>query len=211
MNARNKSELLYQRANMVIPTGIYGHVAPGAGLPQDFPLYCDSGNGCRFTDVDGKQWIDFMCGFGAVLHGYRNPEVEEAVKLQQQFGSVFNQPTGLMVELAEKLVAQIDFANWAVFAKNGSDLTTWAIRVAREKTGREYVIKAKGAYHGVDAWCDPGLGGRISSDRSHVLEFDWNDFDQLDSHFKNYDGQIAAIILTQVMAVGLRMWMASNG
>jgi len=196
MNARNKSELLYQRANMVIPTGIYGHVAPGAGLPQDFPLYCDSGNGCRFTDVDGKQWIDFMCGFGAVLHGYRNPEVEEAVKLQQQFGSVFNQPTGLMVELAEKLVAQIDFANWAVFAKNGSDLTTWAIRVAREKTGREYVIKAKGAYHGVDAWCDPGLGGRISSDRSHVLEFDWNDFDQLDSHFKNYDGQIAAIILT---------------
>ena len=196
MNARNKSELLYQRANMVIPAGIYGHVAPGAGLPQDFPLYCHSGNGCRFTDVDGKQWIDFMCGFGAVLHGYRNPEVEEAVKLQQQFGSVFNQPTGLMVELAEKLVAQIDFANWAVFAKNGSDLTTWAIRVAREKTGREYVIKAKGAYHGVDAWCDPGLGGRISSDRSHVLEFDWNDFDQLDSHFKNYDGQIAAIILT---------------
>jgi len=196
MNARNKSELLYQRANMVIPTGIYGHVAPGAGLPQDFPLYSHSGSGCRFTDVDGKQWIDFMCGFGAVLHGYRNPEVEEAVKLQQQFGSVFNQPTGLMVELAEKLVAQIDFANWAVFAKNGSDLTTWAIRVAREKTGREYVIKAKGAYHGVDAWCDPGLGGRISSDRSHVLEFDWNDFDQLDSHFKNYDGQIAAIILT---------------
>lgn len=196
MNARNNSELLYQRANMVIPTGIYGHVAPGAGLPQDFPLYSHSGYGCRFTDVDGKQWIDFMCGFGAVLHGYRNPEVEEAVKLQQQLGSVFNQPTELMVELAEKLVAQIDFANWAVFAKNGSDLTTWAIRVAREQTAREYVIKAKGAYHGVDAWCDPGLGGRISSDRSHILEFDWNDFDQLDSNFKKYDGQIAAVILT---------------
>ena len=196
MNARNKSDLLYQRANTVIPGGIYGHVAPGAGLPQDFPLYCHSGSGCRFTDVDGKEWIDFMCGFGAVLHGYRNPEVEEAVKLQQQFGTIFNQPTQLMVELAEKLVAQIDFANWAVFAKNGSDLTTWAIRVAREQTGREYVIKAKGAYHGVDAWCDPGMGGRISSDRSHVLEFDWNDFDQLDSHFKIYSGQIAAVILT---------------
>ena len=127
MNARNKSELLYQRANLVIPTGIYGHVAPGAGLPQDFPLYCHSGNGCRFSDVDGKAWIDFMCGFGAVLHGYRNPEVEEAVKFQQQLGSVFNQPTELMVELAEKLVAQIDFANWAVFAKNGSDLTTLSL------------------------------------------------------------------------------------
>lgn len=196
MNVGNKSGLLYQRANKVIPAGIYGHVAPGAGLPQDFPLYCHSGNGCRFTDVDGREWIDFMCGFGAVLHGYRNPVVEEAVKLQQQFGSVFNQPTGLMVELAEELVAQIDFADWAVFAKNGSDLTTWAIRVAREQTGREYVIKAKGSYHGVDAWCDPGLGGRIASDRLHVLEFDWNDFDQLDTNFKKYSGQIAAVILT---------------
>ena len=67
-------------------------------------------------------------------------------------------------------------------AKNGSDLTTWAIRVAR-KTSREYIIKAKGAYHGVDAWCDPGLGGRIPSDRSHILEFDWNDVDQLESLF----------------------------
>ena len=67
-----------------------------------------------------------MCGFGAVLHGFRNPNIENAVNEQQSFGSVFNQPTKLMVELAEKLVDQIDFANWAVFAKNGSDLTTWA-------------------------------------------------------------------------------------
>ena len=56
--------------------------------------------------------------------------------------------------------------------------------VAREQTRREYVIKAKGAYHGVDAWCDPGLGGRISADRSHILEFEWNDYDQLESLFK---------------------------
>ena len=196
MKQREQSDFLFNRANKVIPTGIYGHVAPGAGLPQHFPHYCLSGNGCRFTDVDGKEWIDFMCGFGAVLHGFRNPNIENAVNEQQSFGSVFNQPTKLMVELAEKLVDQIDFAKWAVFAKNGSDLTTWAIRVAREQTRREYVIKAKGAYHGVDAWCDPGLGGRISADRSHILEFEWNDYDQLESLFKKYQGKIAAIILT---------------
>ena len=96
-----------------------------------------------------------MCGFGAILHGYLNPEIENAVNLQRSKGSVFNQPSLLMVELAERMVEAIDFADWAVFAKNGSDLTTWAIRVAREKTGREFVIKARGAYHGVDAWCDP--------------------------------------------------------
>ena len=196
MTTGKQSKLLFQRANKVIPTGIYGHVAPSAGLSQDFPHYCLSGKGCRFTDVDGKEWLDFMCGFGAILHGYQNPLIEEAVEQQKQYGAVFNQPTKLMVELAEKLVEQIDFASWAVFAKNGSDLTTWAIRVAREQTGRDYVVKAKGAYHGVDAWCDPGLGGRIASDRSHILEFEWNDFDELEDIFKSHNGKIAAVILT---------------
>ena len=68
--------------------------------------------------------------------------------------NVFNHPHEVSIELAEKLVSLIDFAEWAVFAKNGSDLTTWAIRVAREKTKRSIVVKAKGA-SGVDAWCDP--------------------------------------------------------
>ena len=196
MNPRNQSNLLYDRACQVIPSGIYGHMAPGAGLPTDFPLYCQSADGCRFTDVDGKEWYDFMCGFGAVLHGYKNPSVEQAVEAQRKCGGVFNQPSSLMVELAEKLVSQIDFADWAVFAKNGSDLTSWALRVSREQSGREYVVKAKGAYHGVDAWCDPGLGGRISSDRSHILEFEWNDSEQLESLFKKYSGKIASVILT---------------
>ena len=196
MNPRNQSNLLYDRACRVIPSGIYGHMAPGAGLPSDFPLYCQSAEGCRFTDVDGKEWYDFMCGFGAVLHGYKNPSVEQAVEDQREWGGVFNQPSSLMVELAEKLVSQIDFADWAVFAKNGSDLTSWALRVSREQSGREYVVKARGAYHGVDAWCDPGLGGRISSDRSHILEFEWNDFEELESLFKQYSGKIASVILT---------------
>ena len=128
-----------------------------------------------------------MCGFGAILHGYLNPEIENVVNLQRSKGSVFNQPSLLMVELAERMVEAIDFADWAVFAKNGSDLTTWAIRVAREKTGREFVIKARGAYHGVDAWCDPGLGGRIISDREKILEFHWNDFDELSDLVKKKD------------------------
>ena len=193
---RIQSDLLFQNANRVIPTGIYGHMAPGAGLPLDFPHFCSSGKGARFTDVDGNEWIDFMCGFGAVLHGYRHETIEQAVQKQRESGSVFNQPHFLMVELAEKLVDLVDFADWAVFAKNGSDLTTWAIRVAREKTGKEYVIKAKGAYHGVDAWCDPGMGGRISSDREFILEFEWNNIRQLESLLENYSNKVAALILT---------------
>ena len=193
---KSESEIIFERAKKVIPGGIYGHVAPAAGLPDSFPHYCRKATGYVFEDVDGKEWIDFMCGFGAILHGYANQEIDTAVDEQRKLGMVFNQPAEVLVDLAEALVEKIDFADWAVFAKNGSDLTTWAIRVAREKTQRKFIVKASGAYHGVDAWCDPGLGGRIASDRKEILEFSWNDLDELDSLFKKFDNQIAGVILT---------------
>ena len=196
MKNRTQSDELFERARKVVPGGIYGHVSPAAGLPRHFPHFCDHAQGSRFVGVDGNEWLDFMCGFGAILHGYNHPEIEEAVTLQREKGSVFNQPSSLMVELAETLVAQVDFAEWAVFAKNGSDLTTWAIRVARESTGRPLVIKAKGAYHGVDSWCDPGHGGRIPDDRASIIEFEWNDLESLSLIMSENDGKIAALVLT---------------
>ena len=196
MKNRTQSDELFERARKVVPGGIYGHVSPAAGLPRHFPHFCDHAQGSRFVDVDGNEWLDFMCGFGAILHGYNHPEIEEAVTLQREKGSVFNQPSSLMVELAETLVAQVDFAEWAVFAKNGSDLTTWAIRVARESTGRPLVIKAKGAYHGVDSWCDPGHGGRIPDDRASIIEFEWNDLESLSLIMSENEGKIAALVLT---------------
>ncbi|MBT7406359.1 MAG: aminotransferase class III-fold pyridoxal phosphate-dependent enzyme [Opitutae bacterium] len=193
---RDISDSLFSRALKVIPGGIYGHVAPIAGLPRHFPHYTKSASGCRFEDVDGNEWLDFMCGFGAILHGYSNSEIEESAHEQRSKGAVFNQPSQIMVELAELLTTNINFADWSVFAKNGSDLTTWAIRVAREETGRPFVVKAKGAYHGVDAWCDPGFGGRVENDRSHVLEFSWNNLDEFRALLENYRNQISSVILT---------------
>ena len=183
MRSQNKSEILFKRASRVIPGGTYGHIAPASGLPRHFAHFCSTGQGAFFQDVDGNEWIDFMCAYGAVLHGYQHPRIEEAVAEQRKLGSIFNHPNEVVVELAEKLTQMVDFASWSVFAKNGSDLTTWAIRVAREQTKRSLVVKAVGAYHGVDAWCDPGLGGRIDSDRSDVVEFEWNNLNQLEDIF----------------------------
>jgi glutamate-1-semialdehyde 2,1-aminomutase len=137
-----------------------------------------------------------MCAYGAVIHGYQNPIIESAVEKQRSVGTVFNHPHEVSIELAEKLTQIVEFASWSVFAKNGSDLTTWSIRVAREHTKRTVVVKARGAYHGVDAWCDPGMGGRIESDRADILEFEWNDLEQLEALFKSRKDQIAAVILT---------------
>ena len=196
MKTGKESQKLFQRASKVIPGGIYGHTSPISGLPDVFPYYCRRAQGCTFEDVDGRVWIDYMCGYGALLHGYLHPEVEAAVTLQRESGSVFNQPAEIMVKLAEKITEIIDFAQWCVFAKNGSDLTTWAVRVARQHTGRSIVIKAAGAYHGVDAWCDPGFGGRIPSDREHVLEFQWNDLDELKDLMSKLSDKVACLILT---------------
>lgn len=196
VKSRNKSDNLFKRAAKVIPSGTYGHLSPASSLPRNFAHFCSSGKGVYFEDIDGNEWIDFMCAYGAVIHGYKNSVIESAVDEQRKSGSVFNHPHQVTVELAERLTEMIDFASWSVFAKNGSDLTTWSIRVAREHTGRPLIIKAFGAYHGVDAWCDPGLGGRIYSDRSDILEFEWNDLNRLEDLFKEKKDQIAGVILT---------------
>ena len=122
------------------------------------------------------------------MHGYSNQGFE-AAEGQRSKGSVFNQPSSVMVDLAESLTQKIDFADWSVFAKNGSDLTTWAIRLAREFSGKPYVIKGKGIYHGVDSWCDPGLGGKIKEDKSKILEFEWNNLDQLRNLIVSFENQ----------------------
>lgn len=187
---------LFTRAAQVIPGGIYGHASPAATIPGVSPYYARSASGCRYTDIDGREYIDYMCGYGPIVLGYRHPEIEEAAHVQRQEGDCFNHPTERMVELAEKLVSLIDFADWAVFGKNGSDMTTWALQVAREATGRKKVVHIAGAYHGIDPWCTPGHGGLIDEDREHIHTFGWNDLEAFEALLRIHRGQIAALILT---------------
>lgn len=186
----------FERAAKVIPGGIYGHTSPAATLPEAFPYYAESAEGCRYKDVDGKEYLDFLCGYGTISLGYQHPVVEEAVAKQKKKGSLFNHPTKHQPELAEKLTELIEFAQWAVFGKNGSDMTTWAIQVARQHTGRKKILKVKDAYHGVDPWCNQSTGGKISEDTAHIHEFNWNDLESLEHLLGLYRDEIAGIILT---------------
>ncbi len=195
-NRYAQSHALFDRARRVIPGGIYGHVAPATTVPRFMPMFARDGQGCRYRDQDGHDYIDFMCGYGPMLLGYHHPEVEAAVAAARARGAAFNHPTELTVQLAEALVARIDFAAWAVFAKNGSDLTTWAIQVARERTGRSKVIKVSGAYHGTHAWCSPGHGGILPADREHVVEIPWNDVAALETAVAQHRDDVAAFIVS---------------
>jgi glutamate-1-semialdehyde 2,1-aminomutase len=186
----------FARASKVIPGGIYGHTSPVTTLGGVFPYYAEKADGCRYWDIDGREYIDYMCAYGPIVLGYRHPEVEAAAEKQRKDGNAFNHPTTAIVELAERLVSLVDFAEWAVFAKNGADLTTWSIQVAREKTGRPKVLKIRGAYHGAHAWCTPGHAGLIPEDRAHVHEFTWNDLDSFEAQVKKHQGKVAAVMVT---------------
>ncbi len=191
-----ESQALFRRAAAVIPGGIPGHTTPAATIPGAVPYFAAQGFGCRYRDVDGNEFIDFMGGYGPLILGYHHPEVEAAADAARRLGAAFNHPTSILVELAEKLTDRIDFADWAVFAKNGADLTTWSLMVAREVTGRPKILKIRGAYHGSHAWCTPGHGGLIPEDRAHIHDFPFNDVAALESLFVRHRGQIAGLILT---------------
>lgn len=191
-----QSQSLFERAAKVIPGGLYGHTQPAATLPGKFPYFAERASGCKFQDVDGNEFIDYMCGYGPVILGHADQRLEEAVSGIRSKGLCYPLPSKPLVELSELLIDRVDFADWAVFGKNGSDMTTWALQVAREATGRKKVLHVAGAYHGVDAWVTPGHGGIIPEDRNHVHTFPWNDTAQASQFFDQLGGQIAAVFVT---------------
>jgi glutamate-1-semialdehyde 2,1-aminomutase len=192
----DKSMALFQRASAVIPGGIYGHAAPAATVPGAFPYFAERAEGSRYWDVDGNEFIDLMCGYGPILLGYNHPEINAVTAEVQARGDCFNHPTDYTVQLAEKLAQQIEGADWAVFGKNGTDMTSWSIRVAREFTGKKRIAKAKQAYHGVDPWCVPGYGGIIAEDRAQIDSFEWNSVESLHELVKREGENLAAIMIT---------------
>lgn len=192
----SESMALFRRAAEVIPCGIYGHQSPAALLPGVSPYYAARAEGSRYWDVDGREYIDFMCAYGPAVLGYNHPEVEEAAERQRRDGNTMNHPTARMVELAERLVELVDFASWCVFGKNGGDMTSWAVRVAREHTRRKKILRLAGGYHGIDPWCSGTPAGLIEEDRTHVHTFQWNDLEGFSHLLRRHSGKVACVVIT---------------
>ena len=196
LNKFEQSQVLFARAEVVIPCGIYGHTTPAMLVPGAFPYYAGRAKGSHYWDVDNNEYIDWLCGYGPVVLGHQHPIVEEAALRMQQLAICANHPTPIMIELAEYLVDLVDFSAWAVFGKNGSDMTTWAIQVARDYTGRKKILKTTDSYHGTGSWCTPGHAGLIAEDTLHIHDFTWNDLNSFDAQIKKFRNQLAAVILS---------------
>jgi glutamate-1-semialdehyde 2,1-aminomutase len=195
-NRYAESEALLERARRVVPGGVYGHQSPRMVVGGAYPYFFARGDGCRVWDVDGNEFIDLMCSYGPIVLGHQHPKVEEAVRRQMADGDCFNAPSRRWVELAERLVAITPFADWAAFAKNGSDVCTWAVAVAREHTGRALVAKAAGAYHGAHAWCTPAPAGVTPADTANVRTFTYNDLGSVRRVVEAHRDELAALIVS---------------
>jgi glutamate-1-semialdehyde 2,1-aminomutase len=190
------AQAYWERADRLLPGGgIYltrSARFAGSGI---LPGFIASGEGCRVIDVDGKEYIDFLCANGPILLGYRHPEVDEAARRQmEQVNSASFFPPAL-VELAERLVERTSGMSWAVPAKNGSDVVALGARVTRAATRRDKLILFERAYHGFDPEWVPGGAGVPTSHRDNVLRVAWNDSKQLERVAHEHRTEIGGIVL----------------
>lgn len=191
------SEEYWKRAQGLIPAGTQTlSKGPTQWTKGVAPKYLNRGKGAYVWDVDGNKYIDYAMGLGAITLGYAYPEIESAIKKQLKYGTVFSLMHPLEVEASEMLKKTISFCEMVRFAKNGSDVTSAAIRVARSFTKKDKVAIC--GYHG---WQDWYIGttdwnyGVPQAVKSLSLKFEYNKIETLHDIFKKNRNEIAAVIM----------------
>ena len=143
----DRSRELYRRACELMPAGVNSPVRAFRSVGGDPPFY-ESASGCRVTDVDGREMIDYVCSWGPLILGHAHPEVVEAVQRTTAKGLSFGAPCPQEVELAELVVGAVPGLEMVRFVSSGTEAVMSAVRLARGVTGRDAVVKFTGCYHG---------------------------------------------------------------
>ena len=193
-----KSKELKERATKVIPhqTGTFSRAATSF-VEGVYPVYAESATGSRFFDVDGNEYLDYLCGLGPITLGYNYPRVNEAVIAQLKKGILFSLPSPVEVELSELLCNVIPHAEMVKLEKSGSNAVTGAVRAARAITKREKIAYcgSGGVWHDWQAAMVSRDEGVPKFNANLIKIFDYNDIDGLEQIFLENKNEIAAIVL----------------
>ncbi|MCL2434877.1 MAG: aminotransferase class III-fold pyridoxal phosphate-dependent enzyme [Lentimicrobiaceae bacterium] len=191
------SNKMYESALNIIPGAVAGIRRPYNFVPGEYPIYFESAKGGKVTDVDGNEYLDFLCAYGPIIIGHREEEIDNAaIEQMRNKGFCFSLTQPTQNKLAKKLIELIPSAEMAVFVKTGSDATTAAIRVARAATDKVKVARC--GYHGWHDWCVEVKGGIPQKFFEDVYEFHYNDLDGLEDIMKEHGNDMAAIMITPV-------------
>jgi glutamate-1-semialdehyde 2,1-aminomutase len=188
-----RSEALFARALQAVAGGTTQGKAPNTLIPGEYPIYAARGRGAYLWDVDGNRFLDWILGYGIIVLGYCDPDVDAAAIQEIQDGFAFPLTRPVQNELAELLSSVIPCAERVHFFKTGSDATTAAVRLARIVTGREKIVRW--GYNGWHDWCcirEAGIPARVRED---VLTFRYNDLDSLQAVLEAHRGQVACVLM----------------
>ncbi len=202
MKSYSKSLALLQRVESLVPGASQTFSKSSLLYPRGrSPHFLDRGQGSRAWDVDGNEYVDMMAGLLALVLGYCDPEVDQAIHGQLKKGISFSLSTELEAALAEQIIDILPSAEMVRFAKNGSDVTSAAVRIARAATGRERIVIT--GYHGWHDWYvgttsrDRGVPG-ATAQLTHAVAF--NDLEAMQQVIARYPDEIAAIMMEPVYA-----------
>lgn len=144
---RDQTKLLFQKLCEVIPGGVNSAARAFKGLDMD-PLIAAKGEGDEIIDVEGRRYIDFCCGWGALILGHAAPHIVEAAIKRVRDGSLFSVSSEVEYEIAAKVVSHYPSIEKVRFLSSGTEATMTAARLARGATGRTLIVKFEGNYHG---------------------------------------------------------------
>lgn len=197
-----RSEALRKRAHALIPGGSHTYSKGDDQFPANAPALIARARGCWCWDTDGRKWLDYGMGLRAVILGHGYGPILSAVRRELRTGSNFTRPSPIEADLAEQMRELFPSAEMSKFAKNGSDVTSAATKLARAYTGRDLIAACSAnPFYSFDDWwigktaTDSGIPKAISE---LTLMWIYNDLQSLKRLFNAHPGQIACVILEPV-------------
>jgi len=194
-----KSRILQAKSHNLIPGGCHTYAKGDDQYPQEAPGFIVRGKGCHVWDVDGNEFIEYGMGLRSVTLGHAYEPVVEAAYHQMLKGSNFVRPASIELECAEEFLSLVRGAEMVKFAKNGSDATNAAVKLARAYTGRDLIaICGDHPFFSVDDWfigttqISAGIPQAI---QNLTVSFRYNDMESAKLLFQKYPDQIACVIL----------------
>lgn len=207
----SKSKDLFEKSNTCIPGGVNSPVRAYRAVNRT-PLFIEKGKGSHITDVDGNDYIDYVCSWGPGILGHGKDLVIEAVKEACDKGLTFGAPTEKEYEIAMLIRKMMPSMAMTRMVSSGTEAVMSAIRTARGFTGRDYIVKFRGCYHGhsdgllVKAGSGALTGGQpdslgVPADfTKYTLVAEYNSEESVENIFKNFADKIAAVVVEPVAA-----------
>src|SRR5713101_6813221 len=210
-SGRRRSREIFERAERVLVGGVNSPVRAFRSVGGE-PLIIERGKGPYLYDVDGNEFLDYVCSWGAMLLGHAHPAVCEAITDQAARGTSYGVTTELELELATLITEAIPFIEKIRFVSSGTEATMSALRLARGVTKRDFILKFEGCYHGhADSFLSQAGSGLATLGIAEcpgvpqalaelTLNAPYNDLNGVERIFEQHKNKIAAVIVEPIAA-----------